>query len=217
MKKTSLENAISFRYALLDSYKKLGLTEGETMVALMIDHLLEQGNSFITPDLLALRMNYSVEELDAILVELLKNGYLTYESKDDKLRVSIKGLRYAVYKELRRTLAREEKENENEQSKNNLQTLLALFEDKLARPLSPLEKEVVASWLSSGYSNEEIKDALMDVLRENERSLKAVEHQMKKRRRSDDIAKEGVSAIDDNYNEDITKVLEEAAKLFNED
>ena len=40
-------NAVSFRYVLLDCYKRIGLTEEETIVVLMIDHLLEQGNTFI--------------------------------------------------------------------------------------------------------------------------------------------------------------------------
>ena len=49
--------ALDFRYLLLEYYKKLRLSENEVMVILMIDHLLEQKNTLITPDLLSLKMN----------------------------------------------------------------------------------------------------------------------------------------------------------------
>ena len=84
-----IEKVISFRLALLDSYKKLGLNENETMVILLIDYLLGQGNSLITSDLLSLKMTLQPEEIDGILVELLNKKYLSYKTEEGKLVTSI--------------------------------------------------------------------------------------------------------------------------------
>ena len=42
-------------YVLLENYKKLGITETELAVIFMIQHLLKQGNTLITQELLALK------------------------------------------------------------------------------------------------------------------------------------------------------------------
>ena len=66
MTKTSAISLISFRSMILDCYKKLGLNENELVVILMIDHLLEQGNTLITGDALSMKMKLSAPEIDAI-------------------------------------------------------------------------------------------------------------------------------------------------------
>ena len=75
--------ALDFRYLLLEYYKKLRLSENEVMVILMIDHLLEQKNTLITPDLLSLKMNISSKELDKILVSLLERDLIVYDMDID--------------------------------------------------------------------------------------------------------------------------------------
>ena len=83
-------NAVSFHYVLLDCYKRLGLTEEELSVILMIDHLIEQGNTFINSDMLSLKMNLKPTEIDKELTELVKKNYLTYDMVEGKLTVSLK-------------------------------------------------------------------------------------------------------------------------------
>ena len=47
--------ALDFEYLLLEFYKTLNIQEREVVIILMIEHLLKQGNDFITSDLLALK------------------------------------------------------------------------------------------------------------------------------------------------------------------
>ena len=78
--------ALDFRYLLIEHYKKIGLDENEFSVILVIDHLLEQKNKFITPDLLSLRMTLKTEVIDKILVRLFTRGLLEYETTNKNIK-----------------------------------------------------------------------------------------------------------------------------------
>ena len=90
MVRNAMLNAVSFQYLLLDSYARLGLSEDELAVSLMLDHLLEQGNTFITADMLSLKMTFSSSKIDGIMSSLMKKGFLVYETgKDKKMTTSL--------------------------------------------------------------------------------------------------------------------------------
>lgn len=209
-----IEKVISFRLALLDSYKKLGLNENETMVILLIDYLLSQGNSLITSDLLSLKMTLQPEEIDGILVELLNKKYLSYKTEEGKLVTSIENIRKIVYSEMKKTLTWEVKKESVQKDESLISDLYSLYEDKASQPLSPLEKDTVVSWLKNGYSEEEIKNAVLDTARFKKLTIREVERTLKAKRRAKDFSEEGVSAIKDNYDKSIAETLENAKKLW---
>lgn len=209
-----IEKVISFRLALLDSYKKLGLNENETMVILLIDYLLSQGNSLITSDLLSLKMTLQPEEIDGILVELLNKRYLCYKTEDGKLVTSIENIRKIVYSEMKKTLTWEVKKESVQKDESLISDLYSLYEDKSSQPLSPLEKDTIVSWLKNGYSEEEIKNAVLDTARFKKLTIREVERTLKAKRRAKDFSEEGVSAIKDNYDKSIAETLENAKKLW---
>lgn len=209
-----IEKVISFRLALLDSYKKLGLNENETMVILLIDYLLSQGNSLITSDLLSLKMTLQPEEIDGILVELLNKKYLSYKTEDGKLVTSIENIRKIVYSEMKKTLTWEVKKESVQKDESLISDLYSLYEDKASQPLSPLEKDTIVSWLKNGYSEEEIKNAVLDTARFKKLTIREVERTLKAKRRAKDLSEEGVSAINDNYDKSIAETLENAKKLW---
>lgn len=209
-----IEKVISFRLALLDSYKKLGLNENETMVILLIDYLLSQGNSLITSDLLSLKMTLQPEEIDGILVELLNKKYLSYKTEEGKLVTSIENIRKIVYSEMKKTLTWEVKKESVQKDESLISDLYSLYEDKASQPLSPLEKDTMVSWLKNGYSEEEIKNAVLDTARFKKLTIREVERTLKAKRRAKDLSEEGVSAIKDNYDKSIAETLENAKKLW---
>lgn len=209
-----IEKVISFRLALLDSYKKLGLNENETMVILLIDYLLSQGNSLITSDLLSLKMTLQPEEIDGILVELLNKKYLSYKTEEGKLVTSIENIRKIVYSEMKKTLTWEVKKESVQKDESLISDLYFLYEDKASQPLSPLEKDTIVSWLKNGYSEEEIKNAVLDTARFKKLTIREVERTLKAKRRAKDLSEEGVSAIKDNYDKSIAETLENAKKLW---
>ena len=209
-----IEKVISFRLALLDSYKKLGLNENETMVILLIDYLLSQGNSLITSDLLSLKMTLQPEEIDGILVELLNKKHLSYKTEEGKLVTSIENIRKIVYSEIKKTLTWEVKKESVQKDESLISDLYSLYEDKASQPLSPLEKDTIVSWLKNGYSEEEIKNAVLDTARFKKLTIREVERTLKAKRRAKDLSEEGVSAIKDNYDKSIAETLENAKKLW---
>lgn len=209
-----IEKVISFRLALLDSYKKLGLNENETMVILLIDYLLSQGNSLITSGLLSLKMTLQPEEIDGILVELLNKKYLSYKTEEGKLVTSIENIRKIVYSEMKKTLTWEVKKESVQKDESLISDLYSLYEDKATQPLSPLEKDTIVSWLKNGYSEEEIKNAVLDTARFKKLTIREVERTLKAKRRAKDLSEEGVSAIKDNYDKSIAETLENAKKLW---
>lgn len=209
-----IEKVISFRLALLDSYKKLGLNENETMVILLIDYLLSQGNSLITSDLLSLKMTLQPEEIDGILVELLNKKYLSYKTEEGKLVTSIENIRKIVYSEMKKTLTWEVKKESVQKDESLISDLYSLYEDKASQPLSPLEKDTIISWLKNGYSEEEIKNAVLDTARFKKLTIREVERTLKAKRRAKDLSEEGVSAVKDNYDKSIAETLENAKKLW---
>lgn len=209
-----IEKVISFRLALLDSYKKLGLNENETMVILLIDYLLSQGNSLITSDLLSLKMTLQPEEIDGILVELLNKKYLSYKTEEGKLVTSIENIRKIVYSEMKKTLTWEVKKESVQKDESLISDLYSLYEDKASQPLSPLEKDTMVSWLKNGYREEEIKNAVLDTARFKKLTIREVERTLKAKRRAKDLSEEGVSAIKDNYDKSIAETLENAKKLW---
>lgn len=215
MGKGRLSAAVDFKYALLDTYKRLALTEREVMVLLMIEHLIADGNSYVTPDLLSMKMTYAPKELDDVIGSLMKKGFfaITISSKG-KSKVTIKGAEEAVYQEFEKAFAYSSLKRNNETYKERAKVNIALFEDKLARPLAPIEKEELYLWFEADYTDEEIRNALLDTIRKGQKTMKAIGRTLKDQRRKDDILKEGASAVSDISDEGIDAVLEAARKLF---
>lgn len=91
-KMDKISNGLNFRFLLLENYKTMSITEEELVVIFMLEHLIKEGNTFVTADLLSLRMNYSVKDIDTILVKLINKGLLEYKTLDDKTITSLRPL-----------------------------------------------------------------------------------------------------------------------------
>ena len=75
-----ITEAIDFRYLLIENYKKLKINENELATIFVIDHLISQGNPFVTADLLSLKMSLEVKDIDAVLAKLITKGYFEYKT-----------------------------------------------------------------------------------------------------------------------------------------
>ena len=208
---------VDFLYILLDHYKQFGLKENELAVLLMIDHLLRQGNHFVTSDLLALKMNYKTHEIDKILSELVKNEYLAYETGPEGMCTSLSPLKEKLYKAFERTMAKDRQNLLSEQRASALSRLYTYFEKRLNRVLSPIENDQLGKWLDSGYTEEEIKSALEDALGQRKRSIKSVDKILRSGRMREDIAKEGYSGVTENWDADIERTIEIAKAKWIDD
>ena len=183
----------------------------------MIDHLLRQGNSLITSDLLSLKMSLKTHEIDQILSSLVKNEYLSYEMADEGMHTSLRPLKEKLYKAFERSLAKDRQNLLSEQRASALTRLYTYFEKRLNHVLSPLENDLVGNWLDAGYTEKEIKDALEEGLLQRKRSLKSVDKILRSGRIRADIAKEGYSGVADQWDQDIERTIEIAKAKWIDD
>lgn len=211
----ALINAVSFEYLLLDSYSKLSLSENELVTCLMIKHLSDQGNSFVNADMLALKMNLGTKEINEIMASLMKKGYLTYDhDEENKLTVSLAPLENKVKKEFAFSLAREQNNSLNKEREEEMQKIVSIFEDKLARTLTPLEISTINDWLDNGYDQDMIRNALLDALNSGKKNIRAVNKILINRRKQDDIQKEGASAVNDRWDKSVEETIQAAKALW---
>ena len=199
---------IDFRYVLLDHYHQFGLDEKELTVVLMCDHLLRKGEHLITADLLSLKMGLHTSEIDKILTKLLKEGYLSYETGEDGMITSLSPLKEKLYQAFERTLSKDRQSLHSEQRATALARIYDYFEKRLNRVLSPVENELIGTWLNAGYSEEDIRHALEEALSSRKRSLKAVDKILRAGRAREDIAKEGYTGISPEWSQDIEHTIE---------
>ncbi len=211
----ALINAVSFEYLLLDSYSKLSLSENELVTCLMIKHLSDQGNAFVNADMLALKMNLGTREINDIMASLMKKGYLVYDhDEENKLTISLSPLENKVKKEFAFSLAREQNNSLNKEREETMQKIVSLFEEKLARTLTPLEISTINDWLDNGYTADMIKNALLDALNANKKNIRAINKILVNRRKQDDIQKEGASAVSDRWDKSVEETIQAARALW---
>ncbi|MBO4682326.1 MAG: hypothetical protein J5618_00505, partial [Bacilli bacterium] len=94
-----ISEAIDFRYLLIENYKKLKLTENELVTIFVIDHLISQGNTLITADLLALKMSLSSSDIDKILASLFKKKIIDYVTVKNNTVTTLDPLKEKLYSE----------------------------------------------------------------------------------------------------------------------
>lgn len=202
-----IKGALDFKYLLLDNYKKLKINEEEVITLLMINHLLLQGNSFIVPNQLALKMGFKTKKIDEILTSLLEKGFITYIQKDGDTLTSLKPLEDKLYNQFKLDFIDEE--NKNIISKSSLKTdnIFLKFEQLFARPLSPVEVSQIQEWISFGYSDETIIEALKEALSKNKKSFRSIDKILLSWQKRDDIENEGSSPINKDWDKNMDETI----------
>jgi len=208
--------ALDFRYLLLEYYKKLRISENELSVILMIDHLLGQKNTLITPDILCLKMNLSIKDLDKIFVDLIEKGYLLFDT-GKKIKVSLKPLQKKLLEAFEKELAQENEINSSIEKASSLKHIYDEYEKLLKRSLSPLEISIINDWNLRGYTSSQIIDALKESLSKGKKSFKSIDKVLLQWQTRDDIEKAGVSATSDKWDKNIENTLKIAKAKWIDD
>lgn len=208
--------ALDFRYLLLEYYKKLKISENELSVILMIDHLLGQKNSLITPDILCLRMNLSIKELDKIFVDLIEKGYLLFDT-GKKIKVFLKPLQKKLLEAFEEELANEKEISSSVEKTSSLKQIYVEYEKLLKRTLSPLETSIINDWIGRGYSPVQIIDALKECLSKGKKTFKSIDKVLLQWTARDDVEKAGMSATSDKWDKNIENTLKIAKAKWIDD
>jgi DnaD/phage-associated family protein len=202
-----ISEAIDFRFLLLESYKKLKLNENELAVIFMIDHLIGQGNPFVTADLLSLKMTLEVKEIDKILAALLTRGFIEYVSQGKKTVTTLNPLKEKLYREFQMTSSFEEASKNSKKVNDMINNVYAEFERLLNRPLSQVEFSRIREWISYGYSDEIIINALKETLSKGKKSLRSVDKTLLAWSEREDRENEGHSPINETWDKNLEETI----------
>lgn len=202
-----ITEAIDFRYLLLENYKKLKLNETEVTTIFMIDHLISQGNPFITADLLSLKMALDVKEIDKVLAKLITKGIFAYVTKGKQTVASLEPLKQKLYKEFQLFLSKEEEEKTSKRISEELDNVYTNFEKLLNRQLSPVEVSKIHEWISYGYSDTLIIDALKEALSKGKKSLRSVDKILLSWSQRDDLESEGHTPLSDTWDKNLEETI----------
>lgn len=201
--------SVDLKYLLLEHYRKLNITEEELVVVMMMMHLIDNGNKFISNDLLALKMSFSAEKIDDLMCSLINKKMIEFkESSSGGLKTSLDPLYEALYKEFTTsivgnniTMSKEEKEK--------LKSLYNEISKTFNRKLAPAETQRIDEWvLELNYSYEEIEYNLKQAKIKGILSIKYIDQLLFNSKKREDINKEGFTFRDQNINEDVDKVIE---------
>lgn len=143
-----MEEHFSIPGKMLEHYKDLGLSEIQLMIIFHIKHFLQNGVLFPTPALIQSRMNITEERCTHELKELSKRGFLHIEERrdvDGKMSEAYSLL--PLYEKLTILLMNQSIDNEKQSIKNEEGRLFQRFEEEFARPITPMELEMISMWL----------------------------------------------------------------------
>ena len=202
-----ISEAIDFRFLLLENYKKMKIHEDELAVIFMIDHLIGQGNPFVTADLLSLKMTLDIRSIDKALSNLLTRGFIEYVTQGKKTVTSLNPLKEKLFREFQMTSTFEEEQKKSRKVSDMIQNIYGEFEKLLARPLSQVEFSRIREWVSYGYSDEMIINALKEALSKGKKSLRSVDKILLTWSTRDDIEKEGQSAISEDWDRNLEETI----------
>lgn len=194
--------ALDFNYLLLENYKKLNLSEDEVTTLLMINHLISEGNTFITADLLSLKMSMPIQEIDKVFANLLTRGFIEYKTSNKSTITSLNPLKEKLIKEFRLGLSAEE-----EQKNIDFRALFAQFEQHMGRSLSNVEQNKIKEWIAFGHSEATILNALKEVLAQGKKSLRSVDKLLLQWAAREDIEKEGQSPLSESWQKNLEETI----------
>ena len=201
--------ALDFDYLLIEHYKNLNISENELAVILVLNHLLKQHNNIITAEDLSFKMNLDAQKIDEILSILVKKNIVNLDFARKKAKLSLKPLWEKLFNQFKIDILHEE-ENQKEEIAKQVQNVYAMLEKELKRTLSPIEISRIQEWFTMNYTEEDIINAIKDLIATNKKiTIKAIDKKLLAKAKSEEINKEGVTTLSENW----TKNLDETIKL----
>lgn len=140
--------AIIVQNFLIESYKKLGLSDREFMVVLHLINFSSKGNDFPTPEQICNFSSLNPEECSESLYSLIVRGFVRIEDYMDQSGMQFE--RYnlsSIYDRLAELYIKEDREKDLDLNDDTEINLYPLFEQEFGRPLTHMEGEILSQWL----------------------------------------------------------------------
>lgn len=137
---------------LIFNYKKLNMTELELILVI---YLSNQESSIYNPKSISNDLSITLPEVLELVNSLSEKGILKVEvQKINNIRNEVINLDL-LYEKIAFNL-------QTNDTKENDTNIYSIFENEFGRTLSPMEYEIINSWIDSGYSEELIILALKE-------------------------------------------------------
>ena len=146
---------------LLSNYKKLKITDKEVILLIYLIN-----NNEFDPERISKDLNIKIEEVLKIIDSLSKKDILKIEMTTSPIVSEYLNLD-ELYNKLALTII-----NEKEEKKT---TIYDTIEKEFAKPLSPMEYEIIGAWLDDNNSEELIELALKEAIYNGVTNLKYID------------------------------------------
>lgn len=170
----NINRFINFTRLLTLNYKKMGLSDDEYILLSITYELVQTGTKFVNPSDLALLCGFTTTKIDVVYSGLIAKNYISNEfSSSGSIYTAFDG----IVKKLLECLDDEvdHQQAQNKKSKIAKDEVLNYMETFFARPLSPLEFDVIQSWKSKNYEFELIKAACEVAMKSNNKSIRYID------------------------------------------
>ena len=170
----NINRFINFTRLLTLNYKKIGLSDDEYILLSITYELVQTGTKFVNPSDLALLCGFTTTKIDVVYSGLIAKNYISNEfSSTGSIYTSFDGIVKKLLECLDDEVGHQQAKNKkNVALKDEVLTYMETF---FARPLSPLEFDVIQSWKSKNYEFELIKAACEVALKSNNKSIRYID------------------------------------------
>lgn len=151
------EHYVNRRDYILDRFEELSISCEECMAVLLIDFMNQHGIP-VSHGILASKMKKEGNEIDDLLSNLSKKGYLQITYQDKKIVFLIDGIF----------------DTPKEKTVDFDQSLFDVYESEFARPLSQMELQRMSEWMKT-YDQKLIIYALREAVLYDKRSFDYIE------------------------------------------
>lgn len=196
-------DAIDWRMILVDHYKKLGLNEKELSIILVTNSLIQKGVSFITPDIIALKMTLDFQEIDTCFTNLIKKDILTLGGADN-IQISIEPLK----KRLIEIFSEELKKETGDFGNTEQNDIYVLFESEFGRALSQFEINTIKDWFDQGNTAATIKEALNVATLSRVKTIRYIDKILLEWKRREELSKNGISPLSEKWRKNLEETME---------
>ena len=157
--------------------------------------------------LLSLKMSLDAKEIDEIFAKMLTKGYIIIKTVGKKTVTSLDPLKERLYHDFQITLSKETDEATRTETENCLSNIYEQYETLLNRPLSPVETSKIREWVSYGYEDKMIINALKESLANGKKSLRNVDKILLTWSTREDREIEGVTSITNDWDKDLQETI----------
>ncbi|ADH99598.1 DnaD domain-containing protein [Salisediminibacterium selenitireducens] len=157
-----MADSLSVPGPLFDHYHEIGLTDIQMMMILQIIRLKQEGTEFTSPERIAARMSMDENHCTKVMQQLMQSHMIEMiETRQNDGKISEAVSVEPVYRKLAGFLISLEQEDDQETQKELEGRLFERFEQEFARPLSPMELEMISMWLDDDYHHPDLIEAAL--------------------------------------------------------